>query len=318
MVAFTFKRLFDSFIVLIVVSVIIFTIMRVLPGDPILIYLSRSERSASSPEQIAALYHEYGLDKPLPQQYMDWLSGIVQGNLGKSIFKQQTVVSLIGQRLPITMYLGIIAFVLSIIIGIAVGVISAVRRNTWVDTVSTVLANLGVTMPIFWLGILMVYFFGLYLNVLPIFGFTSPFSDLGLSLKQSIMPVICLAVFSVASIARQTRSSMLEVIRQDYIRTAWAKGLKEQVIITRHALKNSLIPVVTLAGTQIRNIVGGAVLTETVFNIPGMGRLAVDGIFNQDYAVVQGVILIISVIIVATNLVVDFSYGWIDPRIRYA
>jgi len=292
--------------------------MRVLPGDPILIYLSRSERGASSPEQITALYHQYGLDKPLPQQYVDWLSGIVQGNLGTSIFKQQSVASLIAQRLPITIYLGLIAFVLSIFIGIAMGVISAVRRNTWMDTTTTVLANLGVTMPVFWLGILMVYFFGLYLNVLPIFGFTSPFSDLGLSLKQSIMPVICLSVFSIASIARQTRSSMLEVIRQDYIRTAWAKGLKERVIITRHALKNSLIPVVTLAGTQIRNIVGGAVLVETVFNIPGMGRLAVDGIFNQDYAVVQGVILIISVIIVATNLVVDFSYAWIDPRIRYA
>jgi len=213
---FTVKRLIDSLLVLIVVSIIIFAIMRVLPGDPILIYLSRSERGASSPEQITALYHQYGLDKPLPQQYVDWLSGIVQGNLGTSIFKQQSVASLIAQRLPITIYLGLIAFVLSIFIGIAMGVISAVRRNTWMDTTTTVLANLGVTMPVFWLGILMVYFFGLYLNVLPIFGFTSPFSDLGLSLKQSIMPIICLSVFSIASIARQTRSSMLEVIRQSF------------------------------------------------------------------------------------------------------
>jgi peptide/nickel transport system permease protein len=186
-----------------------------------------------------------------------------------------------------------------------------------VDTILTVLANFGITVPIFWLGILLIYFFGLYLGWLPIQGYTSPFEDFSLSIQKLIMPVTCLVLFPLAGTTRQTRSAMLEIIRQDYIRTAWAKGLTERTIIIRHAVRNGIIPVVTLAGMGIPMILGGQVVIETVFNIPGMGRLAVNALFSQDYAVTQGVVLIMSTIIVLSNLLVDISYGWIDPRVRY-
>jgi len=245
------------------------------------------------------------------------MSGIVRGDLGNSIFWGTTVVEEIARALPKTLHLGLIAFVLSLIIGIPMGVIAAVRRGKWIDAVVTVLANVGITAPIFWLGILLIYVFGLYFGWLPIQGYTSPFDDFWLSTRQIIMPVFCLALFPLAGNARQARSAMLEVIQQDYIRTAWSKGLKERTIILRHALKNGIIPVVTLAGMGLRVILGGQVLVETVFNISGMGRLAVAGLQNQDYAIVQGVILIIAIAVTLSNLIVDLSYGWLDPRIRY-
>jgi peptide/nickel transport system permease protein len=185
------------------------------------------------------------------------------------------------------------------------------------DNVLTSLGNLGITIPVFWLGILLIYAFGLKLDWLPIFGYTSPFEDFALNTQQIIMPVFCLAIPSVASAVRMTRSSMLEVMRQDYVRTAWSKGLRERAVIMRHALKNGLIPVVTLKGVTLTVIVGGSVLVETVFSIPGMGRLAVEGLFSQDYAVVQGVILVIGTFVLAINLLIDLSYGWLDPRVRY-
>jgi peptide/nickel transport system permease protein len=181
----------------------------------------------------------------------------------------------------------------------------------------TVLSNLGITVPIFWLGILLIYFLGLKARLLPLFGYTSPFVDFGLSTRQLILPVICLSIFPIASSARQTRSSILEVIRQDYIRTAWAKGLRQRVIVFKHILKNGLIPVVTLSGIGLSHILGGSVLVETVFNIPGMGRLGVEAVLSQDYAIVQAIILITALMVVLANLIVDISYGWLDPRIRY-
>ena len=191
--------------------------------------------------------------------------------------------------------------------------IAAIRRGKWIDTVVTALAYLGVCIPIFWLGILMIYGFGLKLDWLPIAGYTSPFDDFWLSTKQLVMPVTCLSIFGLASIARQMRSSMLEVIRQDYIRTAWAKGLRERVIVMRHALKNSLIPIITLIGMGSHHF-GGSVMVETVFAIPGIGRLMVTSLFGHDYVVVQSGVLIIAIIIIFTNLIVDISYGWLDPQ----
>jgi peptide/nickel transport system permease protein len=214
--------------------------------------------------------------------------------------------------------MGLLALIISILIGTLLGVVSAVRRGGWLDTLVTTLANLGITVPSFWLGIILIYLFAIYLRLLPVAGYTSAFKDFWLNLRQIIMPVFCLSVFPIAATARQTRSSMLEVMRQDYIRTAWAKGLKEWLIITRHALKNAIIPVVTLTGISFRNIVGGSVLIETVFNIPGLGRLAAESITSQDYAVVQGIILIMITAVLLANLAVDLSYGWFDPRVRYA
>jgi peptide/nickel transport system permease protein len=272
---------------------------------------------SSLQEEVDVIRHDLGLDRPLIVQYFDWLGHVVTGDFGNSIIHRGKVADDIKRRLPITLHLGGLAFIISIIIGIPMGVIAAVRRGTWMDSVLTSLGNLGITIPVFWLGILLIYAFGLKLDLLPVFGYTSPFKDLVLNTKQIILPIFCLAVPPIASAVRLTRSSMLEVMRQDYVRTAWSKGLKERAVIMRHALKNGLIPVVTLKGISLATIVGGSVLVETVFSIPGMGRLAVEGLFSQDYTVVQAVILVTSFVVLAINLLVDLSYGWLDPRVRY-
>ena len=313
------RRLIQSLIVVLLVTVGVFLIMRMLPGDPVLMYVSMDDyNEVTSDEELAALRHQFGLDKPLHSQYLDWIGGVVKGDLGTSIFLNVTVLSEIARALPKTMLLGSMAFFTSLLIGIPFGVIAAVRRGKWIDSVVTILSNIGITAPIFWVGIMLIHIFAVSLGWLPSQGYTSILTDPALGIKKLIMPVICLAVFPMSGIARQTRSAMLEVVRQDYIRTAWAKGLSEAVINMRHALRNSIIPIVTLAGMQIRAIFGGQVLIETVFNIPGMGRLAVEGLQNQDYAIVQGVILMIAVTVTTINLLVDLSYGLIDPRIRYS
>jgi peptide/nickel transport system permease protein len=291
--------------------------MRLLPGDPIYLLLTTEEAQYISPEEVAALKHEFGLDKPLIIQYFDWISGVFHGDLGTSIRFQIDVAELIFERVPITFHLGVLAFIIAHLAGITAGVICAVRRGGWLDTLVTTLANIGITVPVFWLGIMMIYLFALYFDWLPVMGYTSPFDDFWKSTRQLVMPVFCLAITPMASTARQTRSSMLEVMQQDYIRTAWSKGLVERVVIFRHALKNGLIPVLTLAGLHLSVIIGGSVLIEQVFNIPGMGRLAVNAVFTRDYLVAQGVVFIIAIAIVLANLAVDLSYGWLDPRIRY-
>ena len=317
MTTFIIRRLIQAFIVLILVTMIVFLAVRLLPGDPILMIMSLSEMEEFSQEDIEALRHEYGLDRPLAVQYFDWLFNIARGDFGDSIVLDEPVMKEISRRFPITLHLSLLSFFISMLIGIPAGIISAVRRGKWADTVVTVLANLGITIPVFWLGIMMIYFFALFLHWLPVYGYTSPFVDFAKSAKQLIMPVFCLSIFSIASLSRQTRSSMLEVMQQDYIRTAWSKGFAERYIIFRHALKNSLIPIVTLLGLSFSHIIGGSVLIETVFNIPGLGRMAVNAVFSQDYAVVQGFSFIVAAFILLTNLVVDISYGWLDPRIRY-
>jgi peptide/nickel transport system permease protein len=319
MSAYIIRRLFLSLIVLLLVSIAVFFAMRLLPGDPLLIYLAQQSQRLQDlpPEVIEQMRHEYGLDKSLPVQYINWLRGIIRGDLGSSYFYRQQVRTLLLARFPITLYLGVLALIVSITIGILSGMLAATRRGKWMDSVITLLTNIGVTVPIFWLGILLIYVFGLKLQLLPIAGFTSPFVDFGLSVKQIIMPVICESFFGIASNARQMRSSMLEVLGQDYIRTAWSKGLPERTVIFKHTLKNSLIPVITLIGMGVGFIFGGSVLVETVFAIPGIGRLLVASIFNHDYLVVQGVTLIIAVVVTLVNLLIDISYGWFDPRIRY-
>jgi peptide/nickel transport system permease protein len=202
-------------------------------------------------------------------------------------------------------------------LGIPAGVICAVRRGEWLDTAVTILANIGITIPTFWLGTMLIYLFSLKLGWLPVQGYVSPFIDFGQNIKLIVMPVLCLAIFPISAVARQTRSSMLEVIRQDYVRTAWAKGLKESVVIMRHALKNGLIPVVTLSGVILSSIIGGSVLIEMVFNITGVGRLLVNAVFAYDYTLVQGCVLFVAIAILFINFIVDISYAWLDPRIRY-
>jgi len=295
----------------------VFLLMRLLPGDPILMYVTSGDLQNTSTEQIQHLRHELGMDRSLAVQYLDWLGHAARGDLGKSILYRYDVMEEIGRRLPVTLYLGLIAFVIGCIVGPLLGVISAVRRGTWIDNLVTVLANLGITAPPFLIGVVLIYVLGLYLGLFPIYGYTSPLVDFWANLRQSFMPILVFATFPIASAARQTRSSVIEVMQQDYVRTAWAKGLSERVIIIRHVLKNALTPVITLQGMQLRNIIGGSVVVETVFAIPGMGKLAGDGMLSQDYTVVQGVILVIAVVVVLSNLLVDLLYGWLDPRIQY-
>jgi len=317
MTSYIIRRLLQALVTLFIVSLLIFLGMRFLPGDPILMYMGQDTITHMSFEQVEAIRHQFGLDKPLVSQYVSWIYGVIQGDFGVSIAYREPVIDLMLKRLPISIHLGFLTLIIFNLIGIPAGVICAIRRGGWLDTVITILANLGITVPVFWLGILMIYLFGLYLNWLPIYGYTSPFTDFWLSTRQIIMPLICLCVLPIASTARQARSSMLEVMHQDYIRTAWSKGLRERVIIMRHAMKNGLIPVVTLTGLGIANVIAGAVLVETVFNIPGFGRLAATSVLNQDYPIVQGVVLIVSTVVVLTNLAVDLSYGWLDPRVQY-
>ena len=306
-------------IILFLVSLVVFFAMRLLPGDPLIIFLGQQAGSGTSitEKELEVLRHEYGLDKPILVQYVNWVSGIFQGDLGTSIHYHEKVGKLMLERFPVTLQLGLAAYVIGNLLGILLGVLAAVRRGTWLDTLVTVMGNIGITIFVPWLGLLLMYAFGLRLGWLPIAGFTSPFDNFWLSTRQMVMPCICLAITPLSFVARQTRSSMLEVTKQDYIRTAWSKGLREQTIIMRHALKNGLIPVITLLGMGIGFVFGGSVLVETVFAIPGVGRLLVTSVFAQDYVVIQSGTLVISTIIILSNLIVDISYGWLDPRIRY-
>ena len=318
MTTYILRRILMALVVLIIVTLIVFFLMRLLPGDPLIIYMGQSAQIQAMPEeQIAELRHQFGLDKNLAAQYFTWIGGITHGDFGTSIFYHEKVGKLLVERLPKTVYIGFLSLVFGALAGILIGLWAGVKRAKWPDKIITPITYIGITIPVFWLGILMIYLFGLKLHWLPTSGYTSPFDNFWLSTRQLVMPVICSALFAIAANARQMRSSMLETIGQDYIRTAWSKGLSERIIILKHALKNSLIPVITLVGMGVGGILGGSVLVETVFSIPGVGRLMVSSIFGQDYVVVQAITFVISVSILVMNLLVDLSYGWFDPRIRY-
>jgi peptide/nickel transport system permease protein len=318
MTTYIVRRLIQALVVLILVTLSVFFIMRLLPGDPILIYVAQTaELESMPPEKLDELRADFGLDKPIMVQYANWVAGIFRGDFGTSIFYHEKVGRLMLERFPITIHLGLLALIVSAIFGLLAGLLAAVRRGKWIDKIVTPLTYVGITIPVFLLGILLIYAFGLKLGWFPISGYTSPMEDFWLSTRQVIMPVLCLAAFGLAANARQMRSSTLEVTQQDYIRTAWSKGLGEREIVTRHMLKNSLIPVITLMGVGVSLIFGGSILVERVFAIPGVGSLLVSSIFGQDYVVVQAITLVIAVIVLVVNLIVDISYAWLDPRIRY-
>jgi peptide/nickel transport system permease protein len=313
MIRFILIRLLQTILILFIITLITFGLLKIVPGDPALLILGTN----ATPEQVNKFKHEMWLDRPVLVQYGHWLDNIFHGDFGESVIFHEKVTDLIAKRLPITAYLSLLTLIVSIIPGILAGLISAIRRGSNIDSFISMFANAGVAVPQFWLGILGIYIFGLILGWLPMQGFTWPAENLWLSIKQSIMPVFCLAIPGLAVIARQTRSSMLEIIQQDYIRTAWSKGLSEKTVIVKHALKNALIPIVTLIGLQVRFLIGGSVIVETVFGIPGMGRLLVRASFDKDFLIVQAGVLVIGALVCLTNLLVDISYGWIDPRIEY-
>ncbi len=318
MTTYIIRRLLIALVIIVIVTLIVFFTIRLLPGDPLIIFLgNQAIQGGISQTELDNLREFYGLNDPIMVQYGNWVWSILQGDLGTSLYYHEDVGVLMGDRFPITLHLGVLAFVINIIVGVLMGVAAAIRRGTWIDSVTTALANIGICIPVFWLAVLMMYFFGLQLGWLPIAGYTSPFEDFWLNTQQIVMPVFCMAVTMMATTARLSRSSMLEVTRQDYIRTAWSKGLRERTIIARHALKNGLIPVITLLGIGIGMVFAGSVFVETIFAIPGIGRLLITSIFAQDYVVIQSGTLVIALIILFSNLVVDISYGWLDPRIRY-
>ena len=308
------RRLIQTVVVILLVTLLTFFLLQAVPGDPALSMLGIE----ATQEQVQDLRRELWLDRPIIVQYVHWLSNTLHGDLGRSLVKNDKVTTLIAQSLPITFYLSFIALIFGTFLGILGGVLSAVKRGGILDSFISVFANLGLAVPVFWLGIVGIYLLGLKLDLLYIQGFTWPGEDLVKSIKQTVMPVFCLAVPALAVMARQTRSSVLEVVRQDYVRTAMSKGLKERVVVMRHVLKNALIPVVTILGMQVRVLVGGSVLVEQVFNIPGMGRLMVNAAFDKDYLLLQGGVLVIAVAVCLANLAVDLSYSWLDPRIKNA
>jgi peptide/nickel transport system permease protein len=310
--AYIIRRLIETAGTVFIVSIIVFTLLQLVPGDPIVSLVG----TESSQAEVERLRHELGFDKPLVIQYSHWLAKVVSGDFGVSLRYREKVNRLIVQSAPITLTLGGFSFLIGIFVGIPAGIVTAIRRGGFLDSAVTLLSNFGIAIPIFWFGIMLIYLFGMKLGWLPISGYTSPLENFGLSIRKMVMPVACLSLFQIAILARQTRSSMLEVIQQDYIRTAWSKGLGERLIIVRHALKNALIPIVTIGGLLIASLVGGAVITETVFNIPGMGRLIVAGVLQNDFIVVQGCTLVVAMLVAFINLIVDISYAWLDPRIR--
>ena len=294
------------------VSVLIFGLQQLLPGDPA-IALAGEDRD---PNVVAYLRAKFHLDEPLPVRYGYWLSGVLRGDLGESVRIQKPVMELILEKLPVTIQLATMAMVIALAIGITAGVISAVKKDTWLDYAANVFALWGLSTPNFWLGILLILVFAVQLGWLPASGYVSPFEDLKANLAAMIMPAFVLGNAIAAVLMRHTRSAMLQVLSSDYVRTARAKGLDERVVVLKHALQNALIPIITLGALEFGTLLSGAVLTEQVFSIPGFGKLIVDAVFNRDYSVVQGVVLFTATVYITLNLLADLAYFAVNPRMR--
>jgi peptide/nickel transport system permease protein len=322
MIAFVFRRSLEALPVLFFVSVAVFSMVHLLPGDPVRSLIPVGDQTVDPKEFEATVQRvrkEHGLDDPLPQQYVRWLTKALSGDLGTSITTKQNVSTMIKDRLPVTFSLGVLSAIISISIAIPAGIIASLRRNSWVDIVATVLSLCLVAMPGFWLGMLLILLFVVQLDVLPGPGsYVELWVDPRRSLQLSILPAVALTGFSMAALMRLTRSSMLEVLAQDYVRTARAKGLTQKVVIFRHALRNAALPLVTFLGLQTIFIFSGSVVIERLFAIPGVGSMAVDAIFSRDFPVIQGMVFVTAFVVVAVNVLVDVVYGMVDPRIRVA
>ncbi|MCX7783566.1 MAG: ABC transporter permease [Meiothermus sp.] len=331
--AYTGRRLLSIIPVLFGISLLVFLFLHLIPGDPAVVMLG--ERAG--PERIAELRNKLGLERPLWEQYLLFVSNLLRGDLGTSIFNQLTINEQLARRWPATFELAIAATLFAVVIGIPFGILAAVRKNSIADNLATSFSLLGVSLPVFWLGLLLVYLFAVNLQWLPAGGRLSTDVDAlfkpitgfyvldGLFQPQSfwdvvrhlILPAITLGTIPLAILTRITRGAMLEVLSQDYVRTARAKGQTERLVIWRHALKNALLPVVTIIGLQFGTLLGGAILTETIFSWPGIGSWIYEGILNRDYPVVQGGVIFVALVFVVVNLVVDLSYALLDPRIQY-
>jgi peptide/nickel transport system permease protein len=310
---FVLGRLTAVIPVLVLVTAGVFLLIHLTPGDPIDAMMAESVDAGVKAE----LRRQLGLDQPIHVQYLAWMGRLLHGDLGRSIRNNQPVVEDVGRRIRPSLELALLAMLIALVVAFPLGMLSAARRNTPVDGAGTTFALIGICMPNFLIALLLIFLFGVSLRWLPVSGYTDPLEDPVNGLRSLTLPAITLGLALGAVITRTLRSSLLEALSEDYVRTGRAKGLSERVILGRHALKNSLIPVVTVLGLQLGGLIGGAVVTEYVFALPGVGRLVVDAVFARDYPLVQGVVLLIAVGFILTNLLVDLVYGWLDPRIRY-
>jgi peptide/nickel transport system permease protein len=312
MLTFLAKRLLQLIPTVFFVSVLIFSLQQLLPGDPALIMAGEDR----DPEVIEQIRKQYRLDQPIPVQYLYWVKGVFTGDLGESMRFKQPVLDLVLQKFPVTMQLAVMAFIIAISIGITAGIISAVLKDTVWDYAANVLALWGLSTPNFWLGIMMIFLFSVQLGWLPPSGYVPLTEDWRQSLLTTIMPAFVLGNALAAVLMRHTRSAMLQALNSDYVRTARAKGLLERSVILKHAMRNALIPVITIGALDLGTLLSGAVLTEQIFTIPGFGKLIIDAVFNRDYAVVQGVVLITATVYISLNLLADVLYVLVNPRLR--
>ncbi len=312
MLEYLIKRLLTLIPTLILVSMLIFGLQQLLPGDPAKILAGEEQ----DPTVVAYLREKLNLDKPLPVRYAYWVGGVLRGDLGDSVRSQEPVTRLILQKLPVTLELAMMAFAIALLIGIPAGIVSAVGRGTAWDYCANLFALWGLSTPNFWLGILLILIFSVELGWLPASGYVSPLDDLWGNLSAMIMPAFVLGNAIAAILMRHTRSAMLQVLCADYVRTARAKGLNERTVVLKHALRNALTPIITLGALELGTLLSGAVLTEQVFTIPGFGKLIVDSVFNRDYAVVQGVVLVTATAYMSLNLLADLAYFLVNPRLR--
>lgn len=307
------KRLVASLPIVLGASVLVFGIIHLIPGDPVATMLGLE----ADQETINAMREELGLERPLPMQYFAWLGNVLQGDLGRSIQSQQDVLPLVLKKIPATIELTIAALIVSLLIAIPSGIVSALYRNTWIDYAGTLFALFGVSVPSFWLGISLILLVSLRWGLLPPGGYV-PFTEAPLAnLRYVLLPAISLGMGLAGIVARMTRASMLEVLNKDYIRVSRAKGLSSRIVVLKHALKNALIPIITVVGLQFGTLLGGAVVIETVFAWPGVGKLAVDAILGRDFLVVQGVTFLVAIALIIINLLVDLAYVAVDPRVTY-
>jgi len=314
MFRFIVRRLVLSLPILLLVSIMVFGLIHLIPGDPVTVILGQE----ATPEAAAALRHELGLDQPLLIQYVTWVSHVLRGDLGRSLVDRTPVIDQIKLRLPVTLELTIGTFLIALLIAIPAGVLSATRRGSVADYTSTLIALGGLSIPSFWLGIMFILFFAVRLHWFPASGYVPFAQDPRANLAAMIMPMVATGIRESAALTRMLRSSLLEVLNADYVRTARGKGLSEWLVVMRHAFRNALVPVVTSAGLLLAGLIGGLVITETIFAIPGFGRLIVEAIYQRDFVTVQGAILVSALMVVGINLIVDLIYALIDPQIRLA
>jgi peptide/nickel transport system permease protein len=316
MYKYVLRRVFLAFPVLLLSSLIVFGLMRVMPGDALTALMAESGNVGE--KELKKLRKDLGLDKPYHEQYALWVWQMVSFNPGDSIFTNEPIPVALRKAIPVTLELATLAIILGLVIAIPVGVLSATRQDTTSDYVGRVVAVSGLSLPDFWLGTLVITFAAIWFNWIPPIGYSSLWTDPWRNLQQFLLPAAVLGFRLSAATMRMTRSTVLEVLREDYVRTAWAKGLAGRLVVYKHALKNALIPVVTIVGGQLGTLLAGTVVVETIFALPGMGRLTVEAILFRDYPVVQTNVMLVAATLVTINLVVDLTYAWLDPRIRYS